>query len=261
MAPSLRKGKARAEELKGRVLTSKKKSRTRIRLTQQEVIDKYIQDHQEDWENKSEGAQQRLVDDLRSAWDAPSDTESESEQSYAEVMSQPGSSGRNTPTASSSHLPLTGSPAPTLTDLTRVVLDLGVAVGHITTQLNTLAQQVMLATSTHPQAAKVAVACLKAWNGKGGSVEARHFLAAFANYAGNEGDTLNDWDAINSRWIQNDERWIAAALNLMEDEARTWALPYLELLAQGLLAFQGDYSHFIQAFLKRFAPLDTTEAA
>ena len=47
----------------------------------------------------------------------------------------------------------------------------------------------------------------------------------------------------------------------MEDEARTWALPYLELLAQGLLAFQGDYSHFVQAFLKRFAPRDTTEAA
>ena len=47
----------------------------------------------------------------------------------------------------------------------------------------------------------------------------------------------------------------------MEDEARTWALPYLELLAQGLLAFQGDYNQFVQAFLKRFAPLDTTEAA
>ena len=62
-------------------------------------------------------------------------------------------------------------------------------------------------------------------------------------------------------WIQNDEQWIAAALNFMEEEARTWALPYLELLAQGLLAFQGDYSHFVQAFLKRFAPLNTTEAA
>ena len=112
-------------------------------------------------------------------------------------MSQPSSSGRNTPTASGSHLPPTGGPAPTLTDLTRVVLDLGVAVGHITTQLNTLAQQVTLATSTRPQAAKVAVAGPKAWNGKGGSVEARHFLAAFANYAGNEGDSLNDWDALN----------------------------------------------------------------
>ena len=232
MAPSLRKGKARAEELKGKVLTTKKKSRTRTRLTQQEVINKYIQDHQEDWETKSEGAQQKLISDLETAWDAPSDTESES--SYAEVMSQPGSSGRNTLTASRSHLPsaTTSGPAPTLADLTRVVLDLGVAVGHITTQLNTLAQQVTLATSTRPRATKVAVACPKAWNGKGGSVEARHFLAAFANYAGNEGDTLNDWDTINSRWIQNDERWIAAALNLMEDEARTWALPYLELLSQ-----------------------------
>ena len=180
-------------------------------------------------------------------------TESESEQLYADVMSQP-SSGRNTPTASGSHLPPTGGRAPTLADLTRVVLKLGVAVGHITTQLNTLTQQVTLATSTRPRAAKVAVARPKAWNGKGGSVGARHFLAAFANYAGNEGDSLNDWDALNNRWIQNDERWIAAALNLMEEEARTWALPYLELLAQGLLAFQGDYNQFIQAFLKRFAP-------
>ena len=239
MAPSLRKGKARAEEHKGKVITSNKKLRTRIRLTQQEVIDKYIQDHQEDWENKSEGAQQRLINDLGSAWDAPSDTESESE-SYADVMSQPSSSRRNTPTASGSHLPATGGPALILADLTRVVLDLGVAVGHITTQLNTLAQQVTLATSTRPQAAKVAVARPKAWNGRGGSVEAGHFLAAFANYAGNEGDTLNDWDAVSNRWVQNDKQWIAAALNLMKDEARTWALPYLELLAQGLLAFQGD---------------------
>ena len=206
MAPSLHKGKARTEEHKGKVITSKKKLRTHIHLTQQEVINKYIQDHQEDWETKSEGAQQRLIDDLGLAWDAPSDTESESEQLYAEVMSQPGSSGRNTPTASGSHLPPTGGPATTLADLTRVVLDLGIAVGHITTQLNTLAQQVTLATSTRPRAAKVAVARPKAWNGKGGSVEARHFLAAFANYAGNEGDTLNNWDSVNSRWIQNDER-------------------------------------------------------
>ena len=147
-------------------------------------------------------------------------------------MSQPSSSGRNTPVAGRSHLPPTSGAAPTLADLTRVVLDLGVAVGHITTQLNTLAQQVTLATSTRPRAAKVAVAHPKAWNGKGGSVKARHFLTAFTNYAGNEGDTLNNWDPVNSRWIQNDKQWIAAALNLMEDEARTWALPYIKLLAQ-----------------------------
>ena len=161
MAPSLRKGKARVEEHKGKVLTTKKKSCTHTRLTQQEVINKYIQDHQEDWENKLTGAQQKLISDLEATWDAPSDTGSESEQLYAEVMSQPGSSGRNTPIASGSHLP-SGGPAPTLADLTRVVLDLGVAVGHITTQLNTLAQQVTLATSTRPRAAKVAVARPKA---------------------------------------------------------------------------------------------------
>ena len=138
MAPSLRKGKARAEEHKGKVITSKKKSRTRVRLSQQDVINKYLQDHPDFWD-KTESARDKIITDLEAAWDAPSDTESESEQSYAEVMSQPGS-GTNTPGAGGSHLPA-GSPAPTLADLTRVVLDLGVAVGHITTQLNTLAQQ------------------------------------------------------------------------------------------------------------------------
>ena len=146
MAPSLRKGKARAEEHKGKVITSKRKSRTRVCLSQQEVINKYLEDHPDFWD-KTESARDKIITDLEAAWDAPSDTESEAE-SYADVMSQPGS-GTNTPVASGSHLP-TGGPAPTLTDLTRVVLDLGVAVGHITTQLNTLAQQVTLATSTRP---------------------------------------------------------------------------------------------------------------
>ena len=107
MAPSLRKGKARAEEHKGKVITSKKKSLTRVCLTQQEVINKYIEDHQDFWE-KTEGARQEIISSLEAAWDIPSDTESESGQSYADVMSQPSSSGRNTPTASGSHLPPTG---------------------------------------------------------------------------------------------------------------------------------------------------------
>ena len=83
MAPSLQKGKAKTEEHKGKVLTTKRKLRVRTRLTQQEVIEKYIRDHQDDWEMKSAGAQQRFIDDLEAAavWDVPSDTESESELS------------------------------------------------------------------------------------------------------------------------------------------------------------------------------------
>ena len=138
MAPSLRKGKARAEEHKGRVITSKKKSRTRTRLSQQDVINKYIEDHPDFWD-KTDSARDTIITDLETAWNPSSDTESESEQSYVEEMSQPGS-GTNTPVASGSYPPAGGS-ALTLADLTRVVLDLGVAVGHITTQLNTLAQQ------------------------------------------------------------------------------------------------------------------------
>ena len=91
LAPSLQKGKAKAEH-RDKVLTTKKKAHVQTRLTQQKVINKYIRDHQDDWEQKLESAQQRFIEDLETAWDAPSD--SESEQSYAEVMSQPGSSGR-----------------------------------------------------------------------------------------------------------------------------------------------------------------------
>ena len=92
-------------------------------------------------------------------------------------------------------------------------------------------------------------------------MEAWHFLAAFYNYAQNEGETLNDWDAATLTWDQNDDKWIAAVLNLMEDEARTWALPYLETLANGRHPFNGLYRNFTDAFTKRFAPLDSTEAA
>ena len=92
-------------------------------------------------------------------------------------------------------------------------------------------------------------------------MEARHFLAAFFNYAQNKGDALNDWDAALSDWQQNNEKWIAAILNLMEDEARTWVLPHLEQLANGRSAFNGLYQEFTEAFTKRFAPLDTAEAA
>ena len=91
-------------------------------------------------------------------------------------------------------------------------------------------------------------------------MEARHFLAAFFNYTQNEGDALNDWDAAINDWQQKDNKWIAAILNLMEDEARTWALPYLETIASGRTPFNGLYRHFTEAFTKRLAPLDTTEA-
>ena len=91
-------------------------------------------------------------------------------------------------------------------------------------------------------------------------MEARHFLAAFFNYAQNEGDALNNWDVAINDWQQNDNKWIAAILNLMEDKARTWALPYLEMLANGRHLFSGVYQHFTEAFTKRFAPLDTAKA-
>ena len=47
----------------------------------------------------------------------------------------------------------------------------------------------------------------------------------------------------------------------MEDEARTWALPYLEEITTGGSPFGSDYDQFKAAFNKRFAPMDSAEAA
>ena len=87
----------------------------------------------------------------------------------------------------------------------------------------------------------------------------QRFLSSL--YAQNEGETLNDWDTATLTWDQNDNKWIATVLNLMEDKARTWALPYLEMLTKGRHPFQGLYRNFTDAFTKRFTPLDSTEAA
>ena len=62
-------------------------------------------------------------------------------------------------------------------------------------------------------------------------------------------------------WMMNNKRWIAAVLNLMEDEACMWALPHLESMARRGMAFSNIYNYFVKAFSKRFAPLNTTEAA
>ena len=149
----------------------------------------------------------------------------------------------------------------TLETMGHAIQSLMQAMNVMVTTVNTLTTTVNVASSVRPRATKVAVSKPKAWNGKGGSMEARHFLAAFYNYAQNEGETLNDWDAATLTWDQNDDKWIAAVLNLMEDEARTWALPYLEMLANSRHPFQGLYRNFTDAFTKRFAPLNSTEAA
>ena len=50
-----------------------------------------------------------------------------------------------------------------------------------------------------PKALKDGVAHPKAWTGKGGSAEARHFLAMYHNWASSQGEGLNDYDAVMLR--------------------------------------------------------------
>jgi hypothetical protein len=92
----------------------------------------------------------------------------------------------------------------------------------------------------------------KHWDGKGGSVEARHFLAAFSNWAFHTDDALNNWDNTASIWHCDDGCWIQAVLNLMDGDAHTWALPKLEQLGTAAPPFGGIWTMFEQEFTRRF---------
>ena len=123
--------------------------------------------------------------------------------------------------ASASNTPTVMGTVPTSAELAQMLHDLGIAVGQFTTQVTNLSTAANTSIHTAVRAAKLAVAWPKAWNGKGESVEARFFLAAFFNYARSKGEALNDWDPNPNQWVQNHVKWIAAILNLMEDEAHT----------------------------------------
>jgi hypothetical protein len=152
--------------------------------------------------------------------------------------------------------PVVPAPLPTLDDLTRLVADIGNAIGLLAQQVTLLAARPGGRSGNRDVIPKP-----KAWDGKGGSVEARHFLAAFNNYAQAQGDPLNTFNQPTNAWIINQTSWIQSVLNLMEGDARTWALPHLEELQHGRDPFGGIWQTFVDQFSRRFAPLDTAESA
>jgi hypothetical protein len=155
-------------------------------------------------------------------------------------------------------------PIPTTAELAVMLAQTMHAVGQITTQVQDLATEVANLAATHTcsgATSKDTVARPKAWDGKSGSAEARHFLAAFHNWAFGQGDSLNTWIPAANHHQHHDGKWIQAVLNLMEGDARTWALPHLEIIKTGAIPFNTDWTHFEREFTKQFIPLDIAEAA
>jgi Retrotransposon gag protein len=136
-------------------------------------------------------------------------------------------------------------------------------VGNLATEVTTLTAQVatIAATPRTGGGKKETVARPKPWDGKTGSGEARHFLAAFNNWAFSMDDALNDWNPTINNWTRNPGKWIQAVMNLMEGDARTWALPHLETLKNGTIPFTSSWTEFEREFTKRFIPLDVSESA
>ena len=122
--------------------------------------------------------------------------------------------------------------------------DLGQAIVFLTNAMGCLSQtvQVLATQMGQPQATQAArattqllrkiIALPNAWDGKGDSAVAWHFLAAFSNWAYAQKDQMNIKLA-NGQWHCQDMNWIQAVLNLISGEAQTWALPMLEDLRDG----------------------------
>ena len=126
----------------------------------------------------------------------------------------------------------------------------------LTHNTNLLVTQIQNQAANQP---KEYVAKPLQWDGKQGSTEARHFLAAFTNWAGGSEGAMNAWDAGNNQWNKDEPKWIRAILNLMVDDAHTWALPYLKKIGTVNPPFVGSWTDFKTAFEKCFMPLSTTQ--
>jgi hypothetical protein len=166
----------------------------------------------------------------------------------------PGGGGGGPPGGGGLGLP---APPPTFDDLTQLMQDVRNAVGLLAQQVLDLTQ----AQNAGRLGTKDAIPRPKAWDGKGGSAEARHFLAAFHNFASAQGTSLNILNTTTGLWTSVPGHWIQAALNLMEGDARTWALPYLEEIQAGNMPFGGVWQTFLDHFTRRFAPLNTEDSA
>ncbi len=155
---------------------------------------------------------------------------------------------------------------PTIADIMILVHDIGQAVGQLTTQVTALTAQVAANVAAPAAAAppnkKDIVSKPKPWDGKGGSTEARHFLAAFNNWGFGQERAMNTLDPATNTWHREEQKWIQAVINHMEGDARTWALPHLEeLLNLRRAPFGGAWATFESEFTKRFIPLDISETA
>ena len=156
---------------------------------------------------------------------------------------------------------------PDLIELTQLVGEMMMGLKTVVNQVQDLTNIIQTTQTAGvtapkiPKSLKDGVARPKAWTGKGGSTEARHFLAAYCNWASSQGEGLNDYDAVRNVFIINEKWWISAVLNLMDKDAHTWALPYLEELGRGKLPFKGDWAEFEATFMQRFMPQDLQEVA
>ena len=179
-------------------------------------------------------------------------------------LDDPMASGSGTAPAT---LPAGLPPAPpTMADVMQIIHDIGNAMGLLTNQVTALTAQVV-ANAAAPAAPatpnkKDIVSKPKPWNGKGGSTEARHFLAAFNNWGFGQERAMNTLDPVTNTWHREEQKWIQAVLNHMEEDACTWALPHLEeLLNLQRAPFGGSWATFKSEFTKRFIPLDISETA
>jgi hypothetical protein len=176
----------RKAQLRGQQLPAKK-GKVRARLVQTAQI--------QDWDNLTSAQQQEALNwgidiDVDDSTDSDEDMSGQAGGSSTFTMAATGGGstggggppgggppagggGGGPPGPAGPAAPV--GPPPTLDDLTRLMADVGNAVGILAQQVLDLTR----AQNAGRSGTKDAIPRPKAWDGKGGSAEARHFLAAF----------------------------------------------------------------------------------
>ena len=131
----------------------------------------YEQETHRDWDLLSFEEQQKYVESKIA--------EEEKRQTIRQKISHTSMSDPSQQASGSGTVPAPPSTPMTLETMGHAIQSLMQAMNVMVTTVNTLTTTVNVASSVRPRATKVAVSKPKAWNGKGGSMEARHFLAAF----------------------------------------------------------------------------------
>ena len=192
---SKQKGKAKAHLRAANLPPSKSKQPKYQDLCQQ--LKDTLPSHIQDWDDLSDEEKKDIEEAEYTHGKYYIDTHPDEDMSgtaSSSVLPDP------TATTPQPHIPTATELAQAIGHITLLIREIGTKVSNLADEVTRLAQLKGAAPTPASVSASLTVARPKAWEGKNGSAEARHFLATFNNWVFAQDGVLNDWDPTITQW-------------------------------------------------------------